>query len=204
MSELLALLLYVLVFGDPEVNAESAANEYDTCYYVSDPLVVSVPPLLECGRDLSGSCTNVTVGVVVVVVLVAVVSGFGLTNVTIVVAIVIVSVGNASGFLTGVTLGIAVVVVLVSGLSGSLALVTLLITSVIVLVGRGSGSAADVTLGVAIVVELVLLARSDFGGLIAAFGLGSLLSENGYCGHSEQYAKNCKKSRKKGKILLHR
>ena len=210
VNKLLALLLHILILGDPEENSESAANEYDTCYYVADPLVVSLPPLLECGRDLSLGSTNVTLSVIVVIVLVAGGSG-GLTNVTILVASVIVSMGDASGLLTYVTAGITVVIVLVGSLSGFLTNVTLLVTSVIVLVGRGSGSAADVAVLIAIVIEGVLLAGGNglaalglgsFGGLAA--GLGGLLSENGYCGHAEQYTENCKKSRKKGKILLHR
>ena len=203
-KQLLALFLHILILGDPEVNSESAANEYDSSYNVADPLVVSVPPLLECGRDLSLSSADVTLSILVVIVLVAGGSG-GLTNVTILVAIVIVSMGDASGCLTGVTLSIAVVVVLMSGLSGRGANVTLGIASVIVLVGRSSGSAANVTLAVAVVVEGVLLAGGNglatLGSLTA--GLSGLLSENGYCGHAEQYGENCKKSRRKGKILLH-
>ena len=214
-KQLLALLLHILILGDPEVNSESAANEYDSSYNVADPLVVSVPPLLECGRDLSLSSTDVTLSILVVIVLVAGGSG-GLTNVTILVAIVVVSMGDASGLLTYVTAGITVVVVLMSDLSGRGANVTLGIASVIVLVGRSSGSAANVTLAVAVVVEGVLLAGGNglaalglgsFGGLATLgsliAGLSGLLSENGYCGHAEQYGENCKKSRKKGKILLH-
>ena len=214
-KQLLALLLHILILGDPEVNSESAANEYDSSYNVADPLVVSVPPLLECSRNLSGGTADITIGIIVICILVVGGSG-GLTNVTILIASVVVGMGDASGLLTYVTLGVAVVVVLVGDLSGFLTNVTLLVASIVILVGRSSGSAANVTLAVAVVVEGVLLAGGNglaalglgsFGGLATLgsliAGLSGLLSENGYCGHAEQYGENCKKSRKKGKILLH-
>lgn len=210
-SGLLALLLHVLVLGDPEEESDSAANEDDAGYDVTNYLVGSgLLPLFKCGGDGSGSSADVALSVVLVIVLVAGGSGL-LTNVTILVAIVVVGMGNGSGFLTYVTIGVAVVVVLVGGLSGELTNVALLIASVVVLVLRSSGSSADVALAVAVVIEgvsgagrngLAALGVSTVLGGAAAVGV--IISENGYCGHSKQYAKNCQKSRKKGKILLHR
>jgi len=217
------LLLGVGVLGNPEINSYSAANEYDSGYNIAEPLIVSVPPLLKCGRNLAGLLTYVALGVLVVIVLVACGSGL-ITYVTILVAIVVVGMGDASGLLTYVTLGIAVVVVFVSGFSGGLTNVALLVAGVIVLVGSGSGGSANVTVGIALVVKFVGDASGSLTNValgiagvvvgvvivltgrngVATFAAGRLISENGYSGHSAQYGKNCQNNRKKGKILLHR
>ena len=229
--KLLALLLGILILGDPEEYANYTCYEDYAGSDVSAYLVGgSALPLLESGLYGSGSTAGVTVLIVVVVVLVGNGSGL-LTNVTVGIAVILIGVSNGSGSLTNVTLGVAGVVVLVGGLSGSLTNVTLGIASVVVLVSSGSGGAANITLSVAVVIELVLLAGlnglfavfvflgsvdagviATFGGVVvlaafgslATFGAGLFVSEYGYSGHAEQYAKNCQKSCDQGKMLLHK
>ena len=205
--KLLALLLGVLILGDPEEYTDEACYEDHACYDIAAYLVGGgTLPLLERGLYGSGSLTNVTILIVVVVVLVGNGSGL-LTNVTVGIAVILIGVSDGSGSLTNVTLGVTVVIVLVSSLSGGLTNVTLGVASVVVLVGSGSGGLTNVTLSVAIIVEGVLFAGLDglaALGVLAAFGAGLFISEYGYSGHAEQNAKNCQKSCNKGKMLLHK